>query len=146
MGTLPYSTRLACGIDLGTSYVVTGGHDRKQRVTQYSLTGEVTELPDLINRRRDHACSSFQNTEGMTTLLVTGGDDGSNELSSTEIFILGTGAWMAAAPSLLLELVCQELQLEILFMSSEDAILLVTTTRTFSSTSRRPTHGYLQGR
>ena len=41
--------RYACGIDLGTSYVVTGGFYSKQRVSQYSLTGEVTELPDLIN-------------------------------------------------------------------------------------------------
>ena len=56
----------ACGIDLGTSYVVTGGRWSKKRVTQYSLTGEVTELPDLINGRRNHACSKFDNTEGVT--------------------------------------------------------------------------------
>ena len=45
--------------------MVTGGIDRWQRVTQYSLTGEVTELPDLINGRYDHACSSFINNEGV---------------------------------------------------------------------------------
>ena len=57
----------ACGIDLGTSYVVTGGsYPNFQRVTQYSLTGEVTELPDLINGRYYHACSQFVNTEGVT--------------------------------------------------------------------------------
>ena len=55
----------ACGIDLGTSYVVTGG-DSHKRVTQYSLTGEVTELPDLNTGRKDHACSSFVNAEGVT--------------------------------------------------------------------------------
>ena len=55
-----------CGIDLGTSYVVTGGKPLKQRVTQYSLTGEVTELPDLITGRQYHACSKFVNSEGVT--------------------------------------------------------------------------------
>jgi len=64
--TLPYRTRRACGIDLGTSYVVTGGQYSRQRVTQYSLTGEVTELPDLITGRDRHACSQFVNTEGVT--------------------------------------------------------------------------------
>ena len=62
----PVIPRYACGIDLGTSYVVTGGVYSEQRVTQYSLTGEVTELPELINARYHHACSSFQNTEGVT--------------------------------------------------------------------------------
>ena len=38
----------------------------KQRVTQYSLTGEVTELPDMINRREYHACSKFENNDGVT--------------------------------------------------------------------------------
>ena len=58
--------RRACGIDLGTSYVVTGGLFSEQRVTQYSLTGEVTELPDLNTGRCYHACSKFVNTEGVT--------------------------------------------------------------------------------
>ena len=56
----------ACGIDLGTSYVVTGGEYSLQRVTQYSLTGEVTELPDLNTGRYYHACSQFVNSEGVT--------------------------------------------------------------------------------
>ena len=46
--------------------MVTGGEYSLQRVTQYSLTGEVTELPDLNTRRRGHACSRFVNTEGVT--------------------------------------------------------------------------------
>ena len=49
---------------------MTGGLDNNwntlQRVTKYSLTGEVTELPDLNTRRRGHACSRFVNTEGVT--------------------------------------------------------------------------------
>ena len=59
-------SRSACGIDIETSYVVTGGLYGKQRVTQYSLTGEVTELPDLNTGRYYHACSQFINTEGVT--------------------------------------------------------------------------------
>ena len=59
-------SRSACGIDIETSYVVTGGLYGKQRVTQYSLTGEVTELPDMINRREYHACSKFENNDGVT--------------------------------------------------------------------------------
>ena len=57
--------RQACGIDLGTSYVVTGGSYIWQRVTQYSQTGEMTELPSMITSRADHACSKFVNDEGV---------------------------------------------------------------------------------
>ena len=94
--------------------MVTGGEYSLQRVTQYSLTGEVTELPDLNTGRYYHACSSFQNTEGVTvsykyrnveydysyfqTLLVTGGYDGYGYyyLSSTEIFTLDMKDWISA--------------------------------------------------
>ena len=58
--------RQACGIDLGTSYVVTGGVYSDQRVTQYSLTGKMTRLPDLNERRFDHACSQFVDNDGVT--------------------------------------------------------------------------------
>ena len=47
--------------------MVTGGsYPNRQRVTQYSLTGEVTELPDLNNGREYHACSKFENNDGVT--------------------------------------------------------------------------------
>ena len=56
-----------CGIDLGSAYVVTGGlYSTKRSVTQYSLTGEVTELPDLLTGRCWHACSKFVNINGIT--------------------------------------------------------------------------------
>ena len=59
--------RAACGIPLVTmsKYIVTGGWDSMERVTQYSVTGEATELPDLITGRYTHACSSFINNEGV---------------------------------------------------------------------------------
>ena len=60
----------ACGIDLGDSYVVTGGANSLQRVTQYSLTGEVTYLADLQQGRYYHACTSFIDDNGVTVSLV----------------------------------------------------------------------------
>ena len=36
-----------------------------RRVVQYSATGEVTEIPDLITGRFNHACSNFINNEGV---------------------------------------------------------------------------------
>ena len=50
-----------------SKYIVTGGFytSSMQRVTQYSVTGEATELPDLTYGRRYHACSSFINNEGV---------------------------------------------------------------------------------
>ena len=45
--------------------MVTGGFYSEQRVSQYALTGEVTELPDLITGRYFHACSKFV-SDGVT--------------------------------------------------------------------------------
>ena len=56
----------ACGIDLGDSYVVTGGVNSLQKVAQYSLTGEVTYLADLQEGRAVHACTSFIDDDGVT--------------------------------------------------------------------------------
>ena len=60
----------ACGIDLGDSYVVTGGLYSLQRVAQYSLTGEVTYLADLQQGRGVHACTSFIEDNGVMVSLV----------------------------------------------------------------------------
>ena len=60
-----YYCSAACGIDLGDSYVVTGGEYSLQRVTQYSLTGEVTYLADLQQGRYLHACTSFIDDNGV---------------------------------------------------------------------------------
>ena len=65
-----YYCSSACGIDLGDSYVVTGGLYSLQRVAQYSLSGEVTYLADLQHRRWGHACTSFIDDNGVTVSLV----------------------------------------------------------------------------
>ena len=62
--------RSACGIDLGDSYVVTGGLYSRQKVAQYTLAGEVTNLTDLQQGRYDHACTSFIDDNGVTVSLV----------------------------------------------------------------------------
>ena len=59
----------ACGIDLGDSYVVTGGYYSLQTVAQYTLAGEVTYLADLQQGRHYHACTSFID-DGVTVSLV----------------------------------------------------------------------------
>ena len=66
---IPYCSA-ACGIDLGDSYVVTGGYFSGRKVTQYSLSGEVTYLADLQQGRGVHACTSFIDDDGVTVSLV----------------------------------------------------------------------------
>ena len=56
----------ACGIDLGDSYVVTGGEFSRRTVALYSLTGTLTYLADLKEDRYMHACSSFLDSNGVT--------------------------------------------------------------------------------
>ena len=56
----------ACGIDLGDSYVVTGGEFSRRKVALYSLTGTLTYLADLQEDRYRHACSSFLDSNGVT--------------------------------------------------------------------------------
>ena len=66
---IPYC-RDACGIDLGDSYVVTGGGYSQQKAAQYSPSGEVTYLADLQQGRYSHACTSFIDDNGDTVSLV----------------------------------------------------------------------------
>ena len=64
--------RDACGIVVGEHYVVTGGWDGNapeevlDKVAKYSQSGLVGYLPDLNQRRSDHACSSFISDGGVT--------------------------------------------------------------------------------
>ena len=65
-----YYCSAACGIDLGNSYVVTGGYWSLQTVAQFSLSGEVTYLADLQQGRYWHACTSFIDDNGDTVSLL----------------------------------------------------------------------------
>ena len=65
---------MACGIDLGDSYVVSGGADTSvhrlalqiQTVVQYSIQGKVTYLAKMNTGRYSHACSKYVNDNGET--------------------------------------------------------------------------------
>ena len=64
--------RWACGVEVDDKFIVTGGleysepDDALKTVAEYSQTGFVRYLPDLIQGRHDHACSSFVNGNGET--------------------------------------------------------------------------------
>ena len=59
-------TYSACLINLGATMVVTGGgtNDTFTRVTQYSETGYVRDLPRLNHPRYYHGCAYFENDLG----------------------------------------------------------------------------------
>ena len=60
----------ACGVDVGEFYYVTGGTSRRispatvKRVSKYSKTGWVEDLPDLNEERERHACGKYLDDEG----------------------------------------------------------------------------------
>ena len=77
-------------------------------MSEYSETGFTRDLPQLLQGRRDHGCSYFENEEGtkvdidsnscgviiFQTFLVTGGYTGSDSLSSTELLVETSAAWI----------------------------------------------------
>ena len=67
--------------------MVTGGAVGLQTVSQYSLTGEVTWLPDLTTGRNSHACSKFV-SDGVT---VSEGVRCRNQRSVEYVRSQGTG-------------------------------------------------------
>ena len=92
--------------------VVTGGWYTEDLVVRYNRQGDVTQLPNLNNGRRTHACGYYLNTDnqkvrwcniifvlGVTgdfvlqVLLVTGGYESGDYLSSTEIHETGSNKW-----------------------------------------------------
>jgi len=90
---LDYDISGACGIELAGNFIVTGGLFSKRTVAEITLSGQVTHLANLHEGRYRHACSKFQDSNGGTTLLVTGGWGGIHEtaetyLDSTEILRL----------------------------------------------------------
>ena len=99
----------ACSINLGSSVILTGGYYLPKRVSEYSESGFTQDLPELQHGRvGQHGCSYFENEEGVKvdidsnscgviifqTLLVTGGFDGRNWLSSTELLVENSGKWI----------------------------------------------------
>merc|ERR1711953_1126744 len=92
---LNYSTSYACAINLGSSVILTGGADTRNTVSQYNEAGWERDLPDLLQGRYRHGCTSYNNNDGTQTLLVAGGYvSGSVWLSSTELLVGEASAWV----------------------------------------------------
>ena len=99
----------ACSINLGSTVILTGGYYSPNRVSEYSETGFTRDLPQLLQGRYWHGCSYFENEEGtkvdidsnscgviiFQTFLVTGGYNyGDGSLSSTELLVETSAAWI----------------------------------------------------
>jgi len=93
---LEYSIGFSCAINIGSTVILTGGLLSPNRVSQYSESGYLQDLPQLLEGRYDHGCSYFESEDGSKTFLVTGGRpaDGETGISSTEILMENSAAWI----------------------------------------------------
>merc|ERR1719151_488900 len=91
---LRHSGYRACGIPDGETFILTGG-DFHSFVTRYNVNGFVKELPQLPESRYGHACAALPSTGA---LVIVGGWDGSNRLSSVLTLLPGAIAWTPLAP------------------------------------------------
>jgi len=82
-----------CTIPVGEELVMTGGVDHYNHVARYSMEGESTAMPDMIQGRMGHACSCYSTGEKQM-LIVAGGSGSSHQLiSSTEVMALDGSGW-----------------------------------------------------
>ena len=101
--------------------MLTGGEDEDSSgessvttVTRYNMQGQTTTLPSLNTGRSYHACGTIKKSDGTTVsmlchdeeyfiivslqfYIVTGGNDGSRDLASTEIMKKKGGYWQTVA-------------------------------------------------
>ena len=88
----------ACVISQTDTFIVTGGETGGWNfVEKYSSDGEFLEsLPSFEHGRRDHACGSFEDEDGRTVLLVTGGYGvkEKDSIRSTELLWPDTNDWV----------------------------------------------------
>merc|ERR1712240_319491 len=99
---LQQKTAYACGINDGSSIIVTGGtsdsggFDPLKTVSRYNLEGFMESMPSLITARRSHGCGSFTNQDNIKVYVVAGGYDRSPPyLRSTELLSATASAWEA---------------------------------------------------
>jgi len=95
-------TKCACLIDLGASFLLTGGstkwgasQPRLNTVEEYSAGGLVRRWPKLRQKRHNHACGRLNQF-----YIVAGGHDGVGfgaALDSTELLRSPTGVWETVA-------------------------------------------------
>jgi len=99
---LKYKTRNSCSIELPEMFIMTGGYewdDIEQKVSKYTTSGWIEDLPDLNEGRGDHGCGYFFNVDMERVFLVAGGfTNDAGWISSTEILVEGGQAWIFQNP------------------------------------------------
>lgn len=66
MWTIKLMSRSACGIEMDDKFVVTGGYNSVEKVTEFTEAGAVKYMRNLKTGRYWHACSKFVNVDGDT--------------------------------------------------------------------------------
>jgi len=100
---LQHSRYATCSIPSQTTgtLVITGGRSATGEVvswaTRYDTLGYVEDLPSLNIKRWAHGCGAYLREDGTEVLLVAGGYNKMNDdISSTELFISPSSAWVFA--------------------------------------------------
>lgn len=98
--SLQYSTESACSIPDPTTgtLVMTGGYYTRTTVSRYGAEGYQGDLPPLKEGRYHHGCGAYLGQDGGQVLLVAGGSDGRDYLSSTELLARDATSWEKASP------------------------------------------------
>jgi len=87
---LMHRTLQACVIELPEMFIVTGGYYSTTKVSKYSTSGWIEDLPELNEGRYDQGCGFFYNDDMERVFLVAGGY---SVISSTETLVEGGEAW-----------------------------------------------------
>jgi len=95
---MKYYTRLSCSIELPDQVIITGGFDGTKavpRVSVYNHDGFVLDLPNLVDARWHHGCTSYIGNNDQRVFMVTGGTvaGGDSHLDTTEVLVQGEVSW-----------------------------------------------------
>jgi len=86
-----------CAVSYQGAVVMIGGSlgIAHGKVDRYDSEGNYLDsLPDLLEARRRHACTTFTSSSGEEGLLVAGGENGDRSLlSSTELYLPSKNKW-----------------------------------------------------
>jgi len=94
--SMPGNVSYACAIGDESEVILTGGFGTRNTVSKFSMSGFVSNLPDLKIGRQYHACASYHDIYNKKTYLVTGGFTGFENTKKTEILPAGAAAWIMA--------------------------------------------------